>query len=332
LVNITDVCHVGCVHCGLIGSSRDREIDIADLADWTQQVCEYGIPLIIFTGGEPFERFDLLREGVLTAARHDTPCAVFTSSVWATSIDTAIKTLEGLHGLRHLYLSTDIYHQRRVPQSRVHNVIAAATALGILEITLCITYASEKDRRATREDYARYGESVNFYESRVIPTPYIGSSVQDQDPMRVTSTEHLDRVCWLNTPFVDSNGDLFACHAGAVGAHGDPEHLPYWLGSLKQSSFAAIMETARHRVDYQYLRTHGPQGVFRLLEEFPALVPTVGRAMFTGPCDACYSILSTAEGQRLLTTYAQRPETVHHINARLAFVFGEPPFDPGPAS
>lgn len=332
LVSITDVCHVGCAHCGLIGSSRDREIETAELADWTQQACEYGIPLVIFTGGEPFERFEVLREGIRAAACHNTASAVFTSSIWATSIDTAIKTLKELPSLRHLYLSTDIYHQRRVPQSRVHSVIAAADALGIPEITLCITYATEKDRRATREDYALYGERVRFYESRVIPTPFIESSVQDQDPMLVTSPESLDRACWLNTPFIDANGDLFACHAGAVGAHGDTQSLPYWLGNLRRASFAVIMESARHSVEYQYLRTHGPRGVVQLLEQFPALSRAAGRDVFTGPCDACYSILSMVEGQRALAEYAQRPETIHHINARLAYVFGEPPLDPEPGN
>jgi hypothetical protein len=330
LVNITDACHVGCTHCGLIGSSRAREIDALELADWVQQACSHGIPLIIFTGGEPFESFEVLRQGVLAAARHDTPSAVFTSSAWATSANTAIETLRELPGLRHLYLSTDVYHQRRVPLARVHNVIAAADTLGIPEITLCITYASEKDRRATRKNYVSYGERVSFFESRVIPTPFIESSVKDQDPMQVVSADDLDRACWLNTPFIDPNGDLFTCHAGAVGAFGDMAKLPYWLGNLRQASLAAIMKVARHRIEYQYLRTHGPKGVAQLLGQYPDLARAVGRDTFTGPCDACYSVLSTAAGQRVLTEHAHRPEIIHHINARLAFMFGEPPLELGP--
>jgi MoaA/NifB/PqqE/SkfB family radical SAM enzyme len=327
LVSVTEGCHVGCAHCGFIGSNRDRETDPHELVDWVKQACAYGIPAIIFTGGEPFERFEVLRQGVLAANRHATPSCVFTSSFWATSVETAVATLSELSGLSHLYLSTDTFHQRRVPYEYVHNVIAAADRVKIREITLCITYASEQDRQAVRQNYESYGQRLRFYESRVIPTPFIGKALRGQDAMLDPQEKNFGSTCWLKTPIINPNGDLFSCHAGKVGAHGNMEGLPYWLGNLRRDSFLSIMETARRKVEYQYLRTHGPKGVARLFQEYPELASAVGRDGFSGPCDMCFAALSTPEGRKCLKAYSHRPEVLQQINLRLALQYREPPLD-----
>lgn len=80
LVSVTEGCHVGCAHCGFIGSTRDRETDPDELASWVASACEFGIPKMIFTGGEPFERFEVLRRGVVTAHEKGKFSTLFTSS------------------------------------------------------------------------------------------------------------------------------------------------------------------------------------------------------------------------------------------------------------
>src|SRR5437667_11837073 len=91
LVSVTERCHVGCAHCGFIGSVREREPEPQEMANWVSQACEYGTPKIIFTGGEPFERLDCLVGGVGAAKKAGTPAAVFTSSFWASCADSARK-------------------------------------------------------------------------------------------------------------------------------------------------------------------------------------------------------------------------------------------------
>jgi organic radical activating enzyme len=105
LVSITERCHVGCAHCGFIGSTRDREPDVDEMTDWVEQVCQYGIPMVIFTGGEPFERFDCLVRGVAAARNAGTPAALFTSSVWGSPF-----------GLTHRYIRVG-HHRGRAPFS-----------------------------------------------------------------------------------------------------------------------------------------------------------------------------------------------------------------------
>lgn len=324
LVSVTEGCHVGCAHCGFIGSKRDRETDVDDLGDWVSQACTYGIPAIIFTGGEPFERFDVLQHGVRAAAEHGKAISIFTSSYWASSFEEAVSRLAMLEGITQLYLSTDFYHQKRVPYEFVYNVIAAADKLNIAEITLCVAYANEEDRLAVRKHYEQYESRVRFYESRVIPTPYIQKKLKNQDPLLELDPENYKTTCWIETPIINPNGDVFACHAGKAGAHGNMEDLPYWLGNLKRETFADIMERARWKLEYQYLRTHGPKGIVDLFKSYPNLTDAVGRSNFTGPCDLCFSVLSTKEGQRCLTEMVSRPEVLRKINMHLVFRYGEP--------
>lgn len=327
LVSVTEACHVGCAHCGFIGSRRDREAGVADLTDWVGQICDYGVPLVIFTGGEPFERVNALRSAVAAATRRGTPSASFTSSFWATSVDTARDTLAGMEGLEGLYLSSDIYHQRRVPFERVHNVIDAAAALGIRNITICITYATEDDRLAVRGAYARHGPRVRFHEERVIPTPFIQNLVRKQDPERGFSPDEYEATCWIDTPIVNPNGDLFGCHVGKVGAHGSFEELPYWLGNLHRASFADLMDAAATDLPYQFLRSRGPRGIAELFGAYPGLREAVGRQGFTGRCDMCFSVLSTAAGRTALADYVQRPEVLDQIDIGLFARYGEPPIE-----
>lgn len=327
LVSVTEGCHVGCAHCGFIGSTRERETEAGDLREWVSQACAYGVPVIIFTGGEPFERYEVLREGVRAAAAHGVPSSLFTSSAWATSPAAALTALGDLPGLQHLYLSTDAYHQARVPYDNVYHVIAAADALEIPYVTLCITYANDEDRLDVRAHYERYGARVRFHESRVIPTPFIQRALRKSDPATVVSEAHYEPSCWIDTPLINPNGDLCACHVGKIGSHGNMEDLPYWLGNLRRDSFADIMARAARNTAYQYLRAHGPQGIARLYQEYPHLSESVGRSGFTGPCDLCFSTLFTPEGRRCLREYAARPDVVMRTNARLALTFGEMPME-----
>jgi MoaA/NifB/PqqE/SkfB family radical SAM enzyme len=332
LVSLTEECHVGCGHCGFVGADRERSMAPGEVQEWVSDCAAYGIPQITFTGGEPFERIDLLSIGV-GAAYRSSSCAVasFTSSFWATSRDEARKVLGGLRGLSHLYLSTDTYHQKRVPYQNVMNVIDVAPEFGILHITLCITYASDSDRQLVREKYSAYGDRVKIYEERVIPTRYIQKALRSQDSLKSSDSFSEQTQCWIDTPIINPNGDFFACHVGKAGAHSSMRGSPYWLGNLREKTFSEIVEDAGLRLDYQYLRTHGPAGISALIEHQPSLLAKVGKKGFSGICDMCFSILSNPDGQEALNRFVRKPEIRAAINARLSICRGEPPIPQLPA-
>jgi MoaA/NifB/PqqE/SkfB family radical SAM enzyme len=326
LVSVTEACHVGCSHCGFIGSVRDRESEPEEMADWVSQACHYGVPKIIFTGGEPFERLDSLRRGVHAAKACQKPAAVFTSSFWASSPQLTRSTLEQMPGLTHLYLSSDVFHQRRVPYQNVFNVIEVALELKIPQITIYITYANDAERSEVREHYTRYGDRLKISEDRVIPSPYLSSRVlQNQGALRMPHPDEYGCQCEIGTPIINPNGDVFSCHIGKAAAHRDLRHLPYFLGNVREQSFTDIMTIAARRPDYQFLRTYGPRGVAALLAQEPGLSRAVGRDGFTTDCDMCFSTLKTREGRIALERYVSRPEVRDGIDMHLALLLGEDP-------
>lgn len=306
LVSITEVCTVGCRHCGFTGAVRERQASSDEIARWVAQACEYGIPEIIFTGGEPFQRFQLLKAGVKAAATHKPrpQIGVFTSSFWGKNPDAVDKLLRQLDGLSHLYLSTDIFHQERVPPQFVMNVIEGGIIRGIPDISLCITIADDREETQIRSLYSRFEGRVMVNVDRVIPTPFIDTA---RPPGHHPTPENFKRRCFLQTPLINPNGDLCSCHIGKVGAHQSLTDHAYYLGNLRKRSFQQIMSEANDNYEYQFLRAFGPQGVARLVTKSDSLWRRFGDRTFSNGCDLCSKVLLTKEGKQTLSEHVTDP-------------------------
>ena len=323
---LTEVCHVGCQHCGYRGSPRDREMTAAEAVDWIDQILGYGVPEIIFTGGEPFERLDLLEPGVRRVDELGARSSVFTSSFWATSFSEARAVLSRLRGLTTLYPSTDIYHQRQVPLQHVRNAIDAAIDLGVRNISLNITYARDEDRQMIASQYSDYGDRIHIYADRVIPLANEQASIRlltGQDPLRALVPEKYAVRCWLGTPLVNPNGDVASCHIGKAGSRRDLRDLPYFIGNLREQSFGDMMNRSESRIDYQFLRTHGPRGVAQMAVASPELMRHLPRREFTTECDMCWSVLESPEGTHALQLYSAAK--ADRIQARRVIALREGP-------
>lgn len=327
LLTITEECHVGCRHCGFIGSSRDREAEPDEMSRWVAEACEYGVPELIFTGGEPFLRLEALEHGVRAAAQAGKQSGIFTSSVWATNLTVTRDILIRLSGVTHLYLSSDVYHQERIPVENVRRVIDVAFELGVPKITICITYTKTDDLLHIRSMYEQYGQRLTFHQDRVIPTKYLRPRLlKNQNALLPPDPSKYDQHCYLSTPIINPNGDLISCHAGKAGAHRSLTETPYYLGNLRNQSFREIMEKSRNRWDYQYLRTHGPQGVAQLYVNHQDLIQATGRPEgFANACDMCFSTLKTSEGRAALDHQVGNPAVRNTVDAVLLFGLNEVP-------
>jgi hypothetical protein len=224
-----------------------------------------------------------------------------------------------------MYLSTDVFHQRSVPYESVYNAIEASLAAGIKTIILCITYTNDEELHEVREKYLAYRDVVLFHEDRVIPTPYLSKVLKHQAPLIPPLPENFGRMCYLLTPLVNPNGDLISCHIGKVGAHRNIRDLPYWLGNLREQSFGDIMEGARQRRDYQFLRTHGPKGIAQLLAGDPDLTRTVGKEGFVNGCNLCFSVLGKPDGRQALHDYVAQGAVQKQIDTWLTLAWQEEP-------
>lgn len=305
LINVTERCHVGCRHCGYIGSKRDSEMTADEMEFWVGQVCDYGINKVIFTGGEAFERFEMLARGVRRARESGVPTAVFTSAFWAKSPESARETLRGVSSLYQLYISTDKYHQERVPLVHVYHAIDAAIEIGIPRITMTITYATQQDLDEVAGWYSRYGDRVEISSQRLIPRKGMRRAMTEHVPQFDLTPSNYGSNCFLGTPLINPNGEVFACHIGKVAAHGSIRNSPYALGNLREAPFKEIMSGSQRRSDYKFLVAHGPRGVAESMQANPAAVTKLPRCQFTSGCDMCVAVMLTPPAAEAFQRHAE---------------------------
>jgi len=322
LVSVTETCTVGCKHCGFTGAIRVREAEPDQVSAWVTQACDFGIPTIIFTGGEPFQRFKLLKAGVHAAGGHPAKprIGVFTSSFWGRDERAVGTILDQLPGLDHLYLSTDVFHQEQVPAQYVINVIEGAIARDIPHLSLCITIAADSELDRILPLYERFSDRVLIHVDRVISTPFISTA---PTPGKPALPGNFANDCYLRTPIINPNGDLCACHVAKYGAHRPLRNEVYFLGNLHQETFGAIMDRADDDYEYQFLRVFGPQGVARLVQQSSALRDYLGPREFSNGCDLCSKVLLTGPGKQALREWVTDPFQRELIDAARQARFGE---------
>ncbi len=295
LFNIVEACNIRCRHCGYANSTRKGLLKGEDLVDWVAQAVEYGIQHVIFSGGEPFTAFDLLKQGVEAVHRSGGESGVFTNSFWGKTVEAARETLEQLPGLTHLYLSCDVYHLEFVSAQNILNIIRAARQLSIPTVVICITYVSDIDKHRITEMFAAEGDYINFHYGRVIPSDYVQKFVPEAyDCMHEFVPDNFSRHCFLHTPLVHTSGNVWACHIGTVETHSDFSLSPYYLGDLKREKLKDIFERAEHNALYQYLRVCGPKAVVEAALSSPA-GEELKKQRFSCDCHMCYEVLPRKE-------------------------------------
>src|SRR5262249_55844244 len=139
---------------------------------------------------------------------------------------------------------------------------------------------------------------------RVIPTQFIAIG---PTPGHEPRPENFASTCFLETPLINPNGDVSACHAGKAGAFGNFNELAYYLGNLHEKSFAEVMADAAGNGEYQFLRAYGPQGVARILAETPEVKALFGGKTFTNGCDLCFKVLRSRAGRARLRELVADP-------------------------
>jgi len=323
LVSVTESCTVGCRHCGYLGSTRSKEATEDQIADWVTQALDYGIPNIIFTGGEPFQRFRLLKAGVRAAHEHESHPGIssFTSSFWGKSPEAVDQILDQLSGLDHLYLSTDVFHQERVPPAYVMNVIDSAIRRGFNHITLCVTIAEDAEEEQFRTLYQGYGDRLMFHIDRVIPSQFTKTSHPQRQLKPIAANFSAD--CYLKTPIINPDGDIAACHIAKVGAHQSLDDEVYFLGNLHREPFSDIMKRSEGNYQYQFLRAFGPQGVARLVQQSDSLRTHFGERTFTRDCDLCCRVLLNKKGKEALREWTDDSFNRELIDSVLTTRLGE---------
>ncbi|MBL8150294.1 MAG: radical SAM protein [Blastocatellia bacterium] len=323
LFNIVEQCNIRCRHCGYADSKRAAVSEEDELIDWAIQAVEYGIPHIIFTGGEPFMQFPLLKRSVEAVHKHGGNSGVFTNSLWGKTLESARETIKQLPGLTHLYLSTDIYHLEFVPIENILNVISAARELSIPRVIICITHTSEEDKEMITSYFTKDLDYINFHYGKVIPSPQVQNLVPDAyDCMHEFIPNNFSHHCFLHTPLVNANGTLSTCHIGKVETHLDIKSSPYYLGNLKEEKLKDIFDRSEQNAVYQFLRTYGPKGLVNTLLTSP-MEKELKDQCFSCDCHMCFMVFLKKDTINIVENQAQQKHVQNNIFLKRILTLGD---------
>ena len=215
--------------------------------------CKYISPI----GGEPFLYLYGLEKFLKLCKKYSVKIALFTSCVWAKSYHKSFFILKRLKkaGLRSLLISTDKFHQKKVP---IKNVIFVLRACSSLSISTCLRITYTKDIRQSVKSIINLARKYN---SKILIEPlcffgrgskfnpddfyvdwkelyYIESKVNRYDIYHLHHLikKKLDSINFLSScpfgPVIYPNGDLFLSYCSKP---------KLYLGNIKDSKIEEMV-------------------------------------------------------------------------------------------
>ncbi|HUW58361.1 MAG TPA: radical SAM protein [Planctomycetota bacterium] len=134
-------CNYECDHCFLYcGPHSKGTFTIGQVREVLRQAADVGtIDQIYFEGGEPFQFYAVMLEGIRTAREMDFKAGIVTNAYWATSVEDAELWLRPFRelGLSKLSISDDSLHHGEGEETPAKRALAAAEKLGIAAGALC---------------------------------------------------------------------------------------------------------------------------------------------------------------------------------------------------
>lgn len=127
-------CNMSCAHClNDSGPSRtESNLGTEELKNIIQEIKHRTPPKMTFTGGEPTLYIQTINYLIAGHPAIDScEVKITTNGKFATSLQSAIATLNKINHLSFVQMSYDFFHQKYVPFKNVENLAAAAARLNI---------------------------------------------------------------------------------------------------------------------------------------------------------------------------------------------------------
>lgn len=272
-LQLTDRCTNACPHCFSSCSPAGAGVVAFSLArKWIHHMAAVSARRIVFTGGEPFLYFPLLRNLVHEAHTRGLTPAIWTNGYWITGVEEFRLTLRYLAdvGLKQLLLSEDAFHGAQPFVSFSDELPPAAEALGV---ALRFARISPKDPPAP-PDYL-------FIDHHVLegPVMFRGRAATECVAHQARwKLEDFDACPFLDfqaprSLFIDFHGRVHICPGLPLAD----------LNALSLKRFFAEFDLERHPVA-RAIATGGPR---RLAADFGLAQDADG---FVDFCHACWEL------------------------------------------
>jgi organic radical activating enzyme len=264
---VTERCDISCAHCWLGDPSGKPDMNEIEAKGYIDQAAEIPtVEWISFTGGEPFLVYGLLVELAGYVSEKGLRSECVTNCSWATTRRTALERLAVLRdaGLEVINISSDDFHQRYIPFSRVENCYYAARDLDLRTVLMSSARKNGELRiteivdRLGPDEIKILGGGERPPKGRVlaVETGFIPASRGADLPVEemVIGESPVEGPCRLvlRDVGVDPRGGLLAC----CSASGILE--PFNLGSLQKSGLGALIDEAGRDPLFRQLSDKGP--------------------------------------------------------------------------
>ena len=282
-------CNFECAHCSVGSNPRTvMPMPRSLLLKFFQEVREVPTArVVVFTGGEPTLRPDLLLEGITLAKEGNLLTRVVTNGYWAVTPERAEQFARQLReaGLDELNTSFDDFHAPFVRVERIANAIRAALAVGLrVALGVIVDKNAKYNSRTVREALAAALDvSVGELEKRVAivddyPAPTGTGS--ELDVAGLDGGDKLNVGCpqVLRTVSIHPNGLVKACCGHAMFYAPD-----LTVGNLLEESLADILKRGQTNLVYWWIHMLGPK---KILEKLGV------NGNYSHICHACHVLLS----------------------------------------
>jgi organic radical activating enzyme len=246
-VLLTYRCSLRCEHCYVHGSPRARgTFTISQVGALLREAARLpGLEWIIFEGGEPFLRYQLLLQSIQRARQFAFKVGVITNGYFGRDETTAARFLEPLHqlGVQRLWVSDDAFHYNQSGDTPAQRTRRAAQRIGLSTGQLCIQFPEKVSAGISSQaadEQLPFDQQLRF-RGRAAENLTGGRLKQPWD--RLTSCP-LDPLKQPIRVQVDSHGNVQLCQGLSLGVAWDtplstliaefqPERHPI-LGALQQ--------------------------------------------------------------------------------------------------
>jgi hypothetical protein len=260
-----------------------------------------GVEAVLFTGGEPMLRQDLVLRLIKIAKKAGLATSVTTNGFWGQTLPAARRTLSALRksGLTFFTLSYDRYHAKFQGPEPGRNIVQAAEELGI-PMNVTITRVMNDSEVA---DLIKPFEGSRHPRLRFYDVQPVGRARNFPAESLRGETEGACQGAAI--PAVTDDGRLTACNGPS---YFQPASSPLNVGSLDEASLAELLR--RHRDDpiLETIRAFGPSRLREELSKIPGFEDFAWKDSYSGICDLCIHINSHPEAVTALRNRLSSPE------------------------
>lgn len=287
-------CDECCFSCG--PHLKNTTLTFDKIKQFLEQVTEVpSVKMVVFSGGECFVEFSLLKKSIQYAHELGLLTRCVTNGYWGSTIKLAREKVSELKecGLTEINFSTGDSHQQYVPVENVLNATIAATEQGMMT---CIAVEENTNKHFKASDFIKHPLYQEYLADtskekflKVMPAVWVSFHTDniyqyDSTKMDGSNEEGCDGI--FDTLALEARGNVMGCCGITVN---DVEE--FYLGKLGDSSLKEMY--AKHSNDFLkiWIFVDGPKKIVEIASQWIHEKPPV----FAHKCLYCAYLYNNEE-------------------------------------